>query len=394
MGASVSGLFKRALGDVVLAATRKFPNTLHNTSRTIEGAAMRCAYVALCYASVATIRWDAEGECVTIDRDSPPDDAELKRLAWRVCHERLHYVDLWHVLVVVGEKLRAVHVDSVRAQRRTRRIRRKLMEADLGFHDGHFVPQEGETLGTKWHDVVMWVGDRLPIQSHESLVRVLTSAARLCCEEVLVRWKEVFDTNPDHDSEYPLSEQVSHDDRVELLGLLLPHLAAQVRSVGTTVAADRVLREIEKLVDRLLRRENKALKEAEKQRPLTEPGPSAARYMMSVASIQIGDDLPSPEAIMFGGGGGGTDEAVEGEKATHVGNASTLVVTPFVSTLDPEIDVARDHMREMLATAFATGPYEKRSVTYVRGRLAARAIAEDIVTACYNMYTPTVKVAD
>ena len=109
MGASISAVFLRTAGDVVISATRKFPNKDHRIARRIEGAAMRCAYVALCYASLAPLAWDAAGNCVRVDTSAEAqvlDETELKRLAWRVCHERLSNVDLWHVRVIVGEKLK------------------------------------------------------------------------------------------------------------------------------------------------------------------------------------------------------------------------------------------------------------------------------------------------
>jgi hypothetical protein len=398
MGTTMSSLFLREAGDVVIAATRKFPNRAHRFARDIEGAAMRGAYVALVHASLAPLAWDPIAECVRLadgtwtasssrdGADEPPqplDEAELKKLARRVCHERLTYEQLWHARVVVGEKLKLLHLDCVRGIRRARRARRELKDAAefLGVHDGHFVPLEGETLGTRWHDLLVAIGDRVPVQSHETLERVVAGAARLCCEEVLVRHADVFDVTAGVNAEI-VHEQKAHDDRIALLTELLPHLEAQVRSQGCEVAAERVMREFEALVARVLRMENKKLKDADKQRPLSVQAPSEWRYMMSIVSIRIDGAAKIPKASDDG-------EDSEAAFASEASAASfaTVAVAPFGGLLEPDIEVARSHLKTLLAEAFAAGPYGSRGDAYVAGLRSARMIAAAAVTACYKLYT-------
>lgn len=373
MGSSLSALFKRAAGDVMLAATRKFPNPSHKSVRRIEGAAMRVAYAAICLASLVPLRWDPAGECVSFG-GGQVDPTEMARLVARVLHERLDYVDLWRILVVVGEKVRKVHVDCIKGERLARKVRKFHIDQDDGIHDGHFVLTEGETVGTMWHDVQMWVADHIPIQSHETLVGVVEGAARLCCEEVLRHHVDKFvfmDPSGGYVvSKYIMNDQEDHNARVDLLSKdgLLAHLAKQVKEQGAAIAADGVIREIEALVDRIRRTEDKALKDKDRQRPLSVNAPSAARYMMSIDSISIGSDaLPT----------GATAKSPP---------LAIVMASDIGGSLEPDMDVARERARKLLRQAF-TAIYDAPAPAYSGGLAASKKIAADIVDVCYACYT-------
>lgn len=361
MGATISSLFLRAAGDVLLAATRQFPNERNRYARRVEGAAMRCAYVALCHCALAKLKWDPSAEMVVLSEAAEPK--ALARLAWDVCHERLSNEDLWRVRVYAGEKLAKLHEDCVRTEQRMRRARREL--SDIGVHDGHLVILEDETPGTTWHDLVVKARDWIPVQSHETLERVIAGASRLCVEEVLLL-QNVFDTSA-HVSMFP-NEQEDHDERIATLAELLPHLAAQVQAHGCVAASGRVMREFEALVARVRRMEDKRLKDEDKHRRFTSTAPSEYIYMMSITSATISD-----AAAIY-----------DQEKSPM----ASFEVQSFGGSLEPDPEVARGHFGKILEEAFK-GAYSKRADAYVLGRLAARRIAEAAVSACYAYYPPS-----
>ena len=307
-----------------------------------------------------------------------------------IAHGRLSIEDLWTAKLIVAKKLKELHRDLARAEVAARRDRkRRYDEEDQGDHDGHLVPDEGETLGTLWDDALGFLGALVPTQSHATLVRAVEGAARLAVEWTLLLWDAHFqkslnkmhlcpEQGKDKPEEDPTEEGAPrnrdrcpsadfwdqeigpHGERLVLLADLVPHLARTVEGQGVRRASDLVVAEVHALVARLRRYENKQLKDADKQRPFSgHPEPSALKYMMCVTEVRLIDGAPHNKLL-------------------------EVTVQDDGSTFEPDPDVARDKLRKLLEQdSVLRAAYRARSWPYLGGRAAARKMARDIVTACY-----------
>jgi hypothetical protein len=338
MGASLSAMFMRGMGDAMLASTHAFLNVNVNAACTVESAAMRGAYIGLCVAYYADFTWSAEGHCATMAALQPFEASQLEAKARIIVQERLSQEDLFKFHIAVGDKVRSLHTQMIAAIRAARRRRE----------------EEGDdpSIGP-WDSVVQNISDAIPIASHETLVELLAGMTRLASEEAMLRWPSFAGFCQDGYRTRFYAEQNAYDERCALLRGLMPHIARTLRDMGTQNAAERVIDEVVKLSAQVAKEDRARYEEAGEDRPLDAPSLTAARVMMAVAALELSDK---------------DGDGVEVRAS----------IQPIGKALEPDAQAARASLRRVLAAAFIA-PYDDRAFCYVGGKAAATAIAREIV---------------